>query len=488
MDQQERTPTGIPGLDEVLHGGLIRNHSYLIVGAAGTGKTVSSIQWLLDGMRRGERGLYITLAEPVDNITRNVAGFGWTLEGIDVVDLNPLGEDGEGVEEYSIFAPSEVERVPTWEGIYEAIRARRPQRVVVDSVTQLRYLSPDEYQFRKQILALVGFLYRSGCTSLLTFEPSELERELSVALAVDGILRYRMEVSPGRVVGLRSVQVEKLRGSDFMSGLHSMRFTPGGVVIYPHRVETPGDAHPGSEILASGVADLDDLLGGGLESGTTTIISGPSGAGKTTLGVQFLASAVAAGRPAVLYSFEEAPASIVERCTRIGMPLGPMFASGGLKIVRCDPMALYPDEFLGMVREAVLNDGRKVVMIDSLRGYELAMEEFGSPLAHVHSLVTFLNREGVTTLLTNEIEEITGPLVATGLGVSYAMDNIILLRYAEHRSRVIKVVACLKKRHGPFQAALREFAVTPGGIRVSDQLNGLHGILTGVPIAETART
>lgn len=485
MYPKERISTGIPGLDEVLKGGVIPNHSYLLVGAAGTGKTICSIQWLLDGYEKGEKGLYVTLAEPVENIVRNVAGFGWTLDNLDVVDLNPISEQPEGeVDEYSIFSPGEVERASMWDGVYRAVRDLKPKRVVIDSVTQLRYLSTDDYQFRKQILALVNFLLRSGCTSILTFEPSELEREVSVALAVDGILRLRMEVSPNRVVGLRSVQVEKMRGSDFMSGLHPMRFTPDGVVIFPHRVEAPGDGKPGQAILSSGLPDLDALLGGGLESGTTTVLSGPSGTGKTTLGVQFLVRAVEKGERAVLFSFEESPVSIIERCETIGIRVKEKIDADELEIIRVNPMELYPDEFLQMLRDVVLGGDRRVVMIDSLRGYELAMEEYGSPVAHIYNLVTFLNREGITTLMTNEIEEITGSMVATGLGVSYAVDNIVLLRYAEFRNRVIKVVACLKKRHGFFEPALHEFRITPDGIWVGDELRGMRGILSGAPVLE----
>lgn len=485
MSRAERASTGIPGLDEILNGGVLSNHSYLLVGAAGTGKTIASIQWLLDGRARGERGLYVTLAEPVENITRNISSFGWTLDGIDVVDLNPLVDHaGENVEEYSVFAPSEVERTPMWQGIYDAVRQMKPQRVVVDSVTQLRYLSTDDYQFRKQILALVGFLCQSDCMSFLTFEPSELERETSIALAVDGIIRLRMEVSPNRIAALRSVQVEKLRGSGFMTGLHPLRFTDEGIIVFPHRIEEPGDLRPGAHLLSAGVDDIDALLGGGLESGTTTIVSGPSGAGKTTLGMQFMSEAVRAGHRAIVYTFEEAPGSIVERCNSIGMRVTEQLDSGMLEVVRVNPMELYPDEFLAMLRTAVRERNYRTVMIDSLRGYELAMSEYGVAIAHIQNMVTFLNREGVTTLITNEIEEITGPLLATGLGVSYTVDNIILLRYAEHRNEVIKVIACLKKRHSPFETMLREFRITPQGIQVSDKLRGLRGILSGAPVTD----
>ena len=479
-----KTATGIPGLDEILDGGITPNHSYLLVGAAGTGKTIASIQWLLKGEKISQKGLYITLAEPRENIARNVQNFGWKLDEFQFVDLNPLNHAKKnGVEEYNVFSPSEVERAPMWDGIYDAISRHKPDRVVIDSLTQLRYLSTDDYQFRKQILSLVNFLGRSGTTSLLTYEPAELEHETSVALAVDGIIRLRMEVSPRRVIGLRSLQIEKLRGSDFMSGYHPLRITDSGMVVFPRHIEEPGNIRPGQYQLSSGIEGLDHLLGGGLESGTTTIISGPVGAGKTTLGVKLLSEAVRDGRRSVLYSFEESPISIIARAESVGIQLREMIDSDMLRIERINPMELYPDEFLGIIRRAVSEHGVQTLMIDSLRGYDLSMEEFGSTVANVHNMVTYLNRVGVTTVAINEVQHITGPLVATDLGVSHTFDNIILLRYAEYKGNVIKVIACLKKRHGPLRAALREYRITRDGLEVSDELTSLTNILSGAPIS-----
>ena len=478
----ERMPTGIPGLDEAVHGGLITQNSYLIVGGPGTGKTILSFQWLLEGVRRGESALYITLAEPGGKIERNVRSFGWRLEGVEMVDLTPGAAGSDSPEaEYQVFHPSEVERTPVWQGIYDAVEKHKPTRLVIDSITQLRYLSTDEYQFRKQMLALVAFLDACGCTSFLVFEPTEMERETSVALAVDGIIRLHRDVSPNRVIGLRSIEVQKLRGSDFMSGLHQMRIGAQGVSIFPHRIEKPSEEKPGERQLATGITHLDDLLGGGLESGTTTIVTGPAGAGKSTLGMKFLTRSAAAGEPAILYAFEESAQSIVRRCEGVGMPVREMLEAGTLSIVRVNPMELYPDEFLGMVRGAVEGEGRRVVMLDSLRGYELAMEEFGTMVANISNLVTYLNGKGVTTLLINEVENITGDLKATEFAVSYVADNIILMRYAEYSSRVIKIIACLKKRLGAFQPELRELHINSGGISVSEKLENLRGILTGVP-------
>lgn len=476
-----RITTGIPGVDEILNGGLIPQRSYLLIGSAGSGKTVFSAQWLREGRRRGERLLFITLTEPADEIVRNMASFGWEMDGIELLDLTPTGDAEANGEEYQVFSPEEVEQVAVWQAIYGAVKEKRPQRLVIDSVTQLRYLSTDEYQFRKKILGLVSFLGRSGCTSLLSFETSEFERQTAVALAVDGLIRLRAEVSPSRVIELRSIQIEKFRGSDFISGLHPMRIMADGIRVFPHRIEPIGGDYPTVELLSSGSPEMDELLGGGIESGTTTIISGPSGVGKTTMGVTFLASAIARGKRAVLFTFEEAVESVMIRSRAVGMPLDDVLRAGTLKIVRLNPMEQYPDEFLGKVRTAIEQEGFELVMIDSLRGYQLEMEQFGTPLDHIRNLVHYLNRHRVTTFLINEMEFITGNLRITEMSVSHLADNILLLRYAEYAGQVIKVIACIKKRIGNFQPDIRALHITSQGMEVGEKLENLRGVLTGVP-------
>ena len=484
---RERVSIGIPGLDEVLSGGLLVNQSYLIVGSAGTGKTLSSLQWLASCADEGKTALFITLAEPLENVLRNVSNFTWNLDKLHCVDLNPTSDRFENRrEEYTVFPPSDVERAPMWSGMYDAINEVEPDCVVIDSVTQLHYLSTDDYQFRRHLLAFVTFLREKGCTSILTFEPTELERGVSVGLAVDGILRLRMEISPNRLTGLRSVEIQKMRGSDFISGLHPLRITEEGLRVYPHRIEKPGDTKPGTKILSSGIDNLDKLIGGGLESGTATIMSGPSGVGKSTLAMQFLTEAAKKGERAVYYTFEESPRSIVARAHAIGLPVKEQLASGMLEIVRVNPMELFPDEFLSMVRMAIEEEGRNAIVIDSLRGYELAMEEFGSLVANIQNLVTFLNRKAVTTVLINEVEKITGDLMPTEVGVSYLSDSVLLLRYAEKEGRVVKVISCLKKRYGTFDTALSELTITGDGIKVSKPLNTFTGILSGAPKAPSS--
>ena len=474
--------TGIPGCDQILGGGLIAGRSYLIGGDAGAGKTIFSLQWLLDGVHRGERCMYITLCEPAADMQLNVARFGWDLGHIDIIDLSPSGLDvADSVGDYSIFPPSEVENVPIWRAICDVVQQKRPQRLMIDSVTQLRYLAIDEYQFRKNILGLVNFLNGLGVTSQLAFDPTEMLRDTSVGLAVDGVLRFSKNISVGLGIGLRSLQVEKMRGSDFMSGRHPMRIGTNGIEVFPHRIEHTGSRDPGVAMISSGISEFDQLLGGGIESGTTTLLTGPTGTGKSTLGIQFLAHFARTGR-AVLFTFEEPPSFIVVRCRSIGAPIDDALASGALQIVRINPLEMYPDEFLAAIRHAVEVDGCGMVMIDSLRGYEFAMEEFGRPQAHIHNMVSYLSRNGVSTILINEVEHITSTsLKATDLGVSHLADNIVLLRYAEYAGQVIKIVGCLKKRLGNFQPELRQMQIGSNGIEISEKLHHLQGILTGMP-------
>jgi len=477
-----RVSTGIPGCDEIFCGGLPRGRAYLLAGVPGAGKTVFSLQWLRNGLSCQERVMYITLCEPTSVFVSNVAGFAWSIDDIEIVDLSGLGTYfGEDSGEYHMFSPSEVESGPIWKAIYQAVREKRPQRLVIDSVTHLRHLATDEYQFRKNILGLVNFLNQENVTSFLAFEPSELERDTSVALAVDGVIRLRMEISPSLAIGSRSVQVDKLRGSDFMSGRHPFRIGADGISVFPHRIERTGSIVLSGKMVSSGIAALDQLLCGGLESATVTLLTGPTGTGKTTLGTQFLAHYARSGR-AVLFTFEEPAAFIVARSRGIGAAIDDVIHSEAMKIVRVNPLELYPDEFLARVRHAVEVDGCGMVMIDSLRGYQFAMEEFGRSQAHIHNLIIYLSRQGVTTIIINEVEHITSTsLKATDMGVSHLADNIMLLRYAEHEGKIIKIVGCLKKRIGNFEPELRQIQVGTQGIQISEQLENLQGILTGIP-------
>jgi circadian clock protein KaiC len=484
----ERVSTGCGGLDEILCGGLPAGRTHLLVGSAGTGKTILSLQFLRAGLEAGERAMYVTLMESAGQIARDIGQLGWNMDGISMVDLSPqAAADGQAGEEYRMFAPAEVERVAAWQAIYEAVERERPARLIIDSVTQLRYLSTDDYQFRKHILQLVAYLNSRQCTTLLPFEPEAFRDERSVELAVDGVMHLSFQISTGLSIGIRTVEISKLRSSDFITGRHAFRIAPQGLQVFPHRIERTSDGGGNHAQIGTGIAELDELLGGGLEAGTTTLLSGPTGVGKTTLGLQIL-SQLPAGTRAALLTFEEARDTVLARARGVGLSVDLAIAAGSLRVQRINPLELYPDELLEIVRNLVENEGVRYFMLDSLRGYELAMEEFGKPEMHIHNLLAYLGRMGVTTFVIAETDAITGAeLTATEIGVSHLADNIILMRYAEFKARLIKVVGCLKKRLGGFQPELRELRVTAQGIALSGKLDQLHGILTGTPVL-TERT
>lgn len=475
----ERVSLGIPGVDFILDGGLLRGRAYLLAGSGGTGKTIFSLQWLLAG-RAEEKGLYITLSEPTGDVADNIRSFGWDLDGVGIVDLTPNEERPRPEEDYDIFPPSDVERAPYWEAIYEAIEKHAPQRLVLDSLTNLLYLATDTHQFRKNILQLVTFLSKRKCTALLLFEPFELQNDPSVGLAVDGVFRLRMAISKARAVGVRDFQVEKMRGSNFLHGMHPLQITQEGIKVYPHVTEAVGSARPALHQLRSAVEGLDRMLKGGLDSGTTTLLAGPSGVGKSTLAAIFACQSVLQrSEKAVFYSFEESLDSLLTRCNGLGIPLQRLIDEKQIKFAHINPMELYPDQFLHRIRLDV-EGGCKVVIVDSVRGYEFAMEEFGKPIAHILNLNTYLCRQGVTTILTHESSSIAGSGHTPEMGISHLADNLLLMRYADDRGRFIKVIGCLKKRVGDFHPEFRQLLITAEGIQVGDVIVCEGGVVRGI--------
>lgn len=479
-----RLATGIPGLDEVLHGGLPRGRAYLLVGEPGTGKTILAMQWLRAGVQAGERCMYITLAEPVSELSANLTSLGWDLQGIEVVDLSPLSSfPEEGFREYRVFSAGEVEEVPLWEKIWAAVEEKHPQRLVLDPITFLQTISPELYQFRRNFLRLVGLLNSRGITTLLIAEPTLLQEEKALGLAVDGVIKLERTVGPSRLLALRSLEVQKMRGSDYLSGLHPFRITSHGIEVYPHRVFPLSSPAIKGKKLSFGLPELDGLLGGGVEVGTATLLAGPSGVGKSTLGTQFLVNAARQNIRSVLYTFEEHPAAIVARAQGVGLPIEDPLESGALKIMAISPLTLYPDEFHAQVRHDVEREGRAVVMIDSLRGYNVAMEEFGNLVVHTHNLAAYLANRGVTSIWVAETEHIIGELSLTELGVSFVFDNAFLLRYVESWGQITRVLGCLKKRVGKTVLELREFRITSQGLWVSKDPLQIPGFFSGIAAA-----
>lgn len=470
-----RLSSGVAGLDEIIKGGFLAGRAYLVRGAPGTGKTMLGMHFLSAGLAAGDKPLFITLDEPEDRVRQDAAAVGIGLKDVTFLDLSPTSEFFSKAQSYDIFTPAEVEVEPTTQRIVEQIQTLQPKRIFLEALTQFRYLSPDVFQFHKQVVSFLRFLVDKGATVLFTSEASAGAPDDDLQFVSDGIVELERSASG------RSLSVLKFRGSDFQAGRHSMRLTNQGMEVFPRLVPERFRRRFRTETVASGVPALDEMLSGGLERGTVTIFTGPSGVGKTTVGVQFMKEAAGRGEHSVLYLFEEEKENLVHRCEAINIPVSAMIDRGTLTIEQIEPLLYSPDEFARRVRREVEEQNARIVMIDSLAGYRLCIQHGDDMIPHVHALVKYLKNMGVTTLLINEMEAITGRFQATELGLSYLADNIIFLRYLEIRGELRKAIGVLKKRLSEFQKSLRELAITRYGIRVGEPMTGLRGILTGTP-------
>jgi circadian clock protein KaiC len=473
-----RRPTGLPGLDEVLHGGLIPERAYLVRGGPGTGKTTLGIHFLLAGVAQGEKALLITLESAETQLRLDAASQGLDLSEVAILDLSPTREFFAQNQSYDIFSLADVERDPTTRRIIETLEELKPQRVFVDAVTTLRYMASDAFQFRKQALSFVRYLVEQGATVVLSSEPTDTVPDDDLRFMSDGIID--LVISPAHGVLRRSLCITKMRGSDFEGGPHAMRLTGRGMEIYPRLVPGSHEREFVHEMIASGVAEIDEMLGGGIERGTITILTGPSGVGKTTLGIQFMKEAAARGERSVVYAFEEQLDTLLHRCDAIGVPVRGMVDGGSLAIVEVEPLRFSPGEFALMVRREVEENGARIVMIDGVTGYELTLA--GDDLVvHLHALGRYLKNMGVTVIFINEVKSITGEFRATETEISYLCDNLIFMRYLEVKGELRKAIGVLKKRLGDFTKTLREYEITCDGVRVGPPLTGLRGVLTGTP-------
>jgi circadian clock protein KaiC len=469
-----RLSTGVSGLDEVLHGGLLAGRTYLVRGGPGTGKTMLGLHFLTAGAARGERTLFITVEESTEQIRKDACSLGFDLEGIRFVDLTPGSEFFTKAQSYDIFTPAEVEREPTTRMIVKEIESVRPDRVFLEAMTQFRYLSPDAFQYHKQVLSLLRFLEERGATVLFTSEGSDVTNDEHLQFLSDGVLHLASTSSA------RQVSVIKFRGSDYEAGSHSLRLTDHGMEVYPRLVPDRYGRQFIAEVVGSGVPGIDEQLHGGLERGTVTVITGPTGVGKTSLGLAFLKEAAARGERSCIYLIEEAVETMLRRSESLGIPTRMMMERGTLSAVHVEPLRYGPDEFAHVVRQEVEKNHARIVMIDSVAGYRLCVQ--GEHLTkHLHALCAYLRNMGVTVLLVNEIETITGDFAATEIGISHLADNIIFLRYLELRGRLERAVGVLKKRVSGFEPSLREFEISERGLRVGRPLTELRGILTGYP-------
>ncbi|MGB7338402.1 MAG: ATPase domain-containing protein [Phototrophicaceae bacterium] len=475
MAELLKNMTDIAGLDVILCGGLVEKRSYLVRGKAGTGKTTLGLHYLTAEDASTRKNLFITFGESTEQIKSNAQAINLDVSAIEFLDLSPSSKFFSELETYDIFSSSEVEREPITRAITQKLDDLKPERVFIDAMTQLHYLSTDSYDFRRYILSFLRYLMERHITILFTSEDSNSVPDDDLQFIADGVIHLRHEVER------RSIRIVKSRGSDFIGGYHTMRLTNEGIIVYPRLIEPESPERVYNEKpVASGIAELDEMLHGGLERGTVSLITGPTGVGKTTVGLQFMKEAAGRGERSVIYTFEEDDVTIKKRCEGINIPVHEMLANGMLTIVQIEPLQLTPDEFSHMVRHEVEDFDTRIVMIDSISGYRLSMQ--GDDLIkHLHIQTKYLRMKGVTVLLLNEVHRLADPIRATEIDVSYLMDSIIYMQYIESQGALKRAIGVLKKRVSDFEKTMREFEFTQYGIRVSKPLLDLRGLLTGNP-------
>ena len=473
--------TGCEGLDDILGGGLTKNRLYLLHGEPGTGKTTLGLQVLLEGLEQGERGLYISLSESQDELEASAETHGWKLTGMEIRDFAALGAVGDQESENTLFHHSEVELGETIRNVFEAVKTVKPARVVLDSLSELRLLAGDSLRHRRQVLALKQFFAGRRCTVVL-LDDRHAPGDDTQSIA-HGVIQLE-QLSPGYGGGRRRVRIPKLRGARFRSGYHDYRIETGGLMVFPRLIAAEHHVTYPYECMSSGVPELDEMLGGGLDRGTSALIMGPAGAGKSALATQYVAAAAARGETSALLVFDEGLATVYSRALALGHDLRALVAARTVIAQQIDPAELPPGELMQRVRTAVEKDGARVVVIDSLNGYLNSMPEENFLLIQLHELLSYLRQRGVLAILVVAQHGIVGTNMGTPVDVSYLADTVVLLRFFEAAGELRKAVSIVKKRSGRHETSIRELSMSAAGLRVGQPLREFHGILTGVPRLE----
>lgn len=470
-----RVETGIPGVDRVLEGGLMPGRSTLVRGPPGAGKTLFCLHFLMAGVENDETGLFINFEESERHVRKNVADFGFDLDAIEFLDLAPTEEAFTDEATYEIFSTAEVEGSSLATEITETIEEVAPDRTVIDPVTQLRYVAGDTHQFRKQMIALLRLLRNQGAATVFTSQRTDATPDDDLQFLSDAVIHLDQTET-------RTLRVSKFRGSDFQRGEHSLRITDDGLTCAPRLVPDDHERKFTAESISSGVPELDALLYGGIERGTVTFLSGPTGVGKTTTGLQFMKEAAGRGERSVLYSFEEGTETLLHRAEAINVPIENMIEQGTLRIEEIQPFEFTPHEFAQRVRRTVEKEDTEIVMIDGICGYQQSIRGISDDdIEEIVALGRYLKNVGVTTIVVNETHQVTGEFQVTEGRTSYLADTIVFLCHIEHRGELRKVIGVLKKRTSDFERRLRELEITEHGLKVGDPLPDLRGILTGTP-------
>lgn len=479
---EDRVSTGIAGLDNVLLGGFPRSHFYLIEGDPGTGKTTLALQFLLEGKKRGEKSLYITLSETRRELGGVAASHGWNLDGIEVYELGDFEDRLKPERQYTVFHPAEVELSETTRRILDHVEKFEPARVVFDSLSELRLLAREDLRYRRQVLSLKQYFSLKDCTVLLLDDRSDRgDHDPQLQSIAHGVLLLeRLGIDYG--VPRRRLSVTKMRGAEFREGFHDFSIRPGGLVVYPRLVAAEHTLMMDRrKAVASGLKELDSLVGGGFVRGTSVLLMGPAGSGKSTLVGQYAMAEAKRGGNVACYLYEETRATFLTRSEGVGMDLKPYLDKGLLHLQQVDPAEMSPGEFSSQVRNAV-DAGARLIVIDSLNGYLNAMPSERHLLIHMHELLTYLSHQGVLTILTVAQHGLVGGTLQVPVEVSYLADSVIMLRFFEAEGEVRQAISVVKKRHGPHERTIRELAFSSHGIRIGQPLKEFHGVLTGTPL------
>lgn len=477
---KSKATTGVEGLDDVLSGGLTRRHVFLLEGSPGTGKTTISLQFLIEGAVRGERCLYISLSESEEELRDSAASHNMVLhDNIEIFELVPPESLLDADQQQSLLYSSDLELGETTKLIFDAFERIKPDRVVIDSLSEIRLLAQSSLRYRRQILALKHFFSKSGATVLLLDDLTADTLDKTVHSVVHGVIHLE-ELSPNYGSERRRVRVLKYRGQSYRGGYHDFVIRTGGVAVFPRLRAVEHKTTFSRDTLSSGLDSFDGLLGGGIERGSSTLLIGPAGTGKSIFGMQFIAAAIARGEKAAMFIFDEELGLLCNRAKHIGFDLEAMRDEGSLYIEQLDAAELSPGEFAQRVREQVAKYDAKTVLIDSINGYQASMPEENALILHMHELLQFLNRRGANTFLTVAQHGLVGDMKSP-VDVTYLADTVILLRYFEAVGRVRRAVSVIKKRTGMHEDTIREYKINGSGLTLGEPISSFQGVLRGVP-------
>lgn len=475
-----RLSTGIAGLDNILHGGLAKGFLYLIEGSPGAGKTTLALQFLIAGAKKGEKGLYISLAESEAELKHVADSHGMDLKNVEICKISPPEIAGEAGRQYTVFQPAEVELSDVLETILAKVRELNPSRVIIDSMSELRMLARDSLRYRRQVLSLKGFFEGRDCTTLLLDERFKDNEESQVQTIAHGVLCLEvLQRSYG--ITRRRLAVLKIRASSFREGYHDYVIEKGGVVVFPRLVSGEHRGHSiMAENLPSGVRGLDELFNGGVQRGTSTLVVGPAGCGKSTLCTQYVVQAAMRGEKSAFFTFDETRQSFRVRSRGMGMDLDPYLEKDLLQLDQIDPAELSPGEFIYRIRRGVEEKRWRIVVIDSLNGLMNSMSEEEGLTVQLHELLSYLNQAGVASFMILAQHGLIGSM-SSPTDVSYLADNVLLLRYFEASGEVRQAISAMKRRAGPHERSIREMSLDSGKLVIGEPLKNFVGVLTGTP-------